>query len=159
MCFDDSNFAAKVIKKTPPNGEKGGEKQYKDYEKNPTLFFLNASSIGIRCKNKHYFHSRHIFSGFCGSFFHLFAPCRYNTPYLPDDEPRLSRQQSLLGGHNELTSVIQVAVHVVSTVHHVHGASDGIDGHVRGFSLVVCSSLSASSVRLSSFRMCHFLVI
>ena len=28
--------------KTPPDGEKGGEKQYKDYEKNPTLFFLNA---------------------------------------------------------------------------------------------------------------------
>jgi hypothetical protein len=30
--------------KTPPDGEKGGEKQYKDYEKNPTLFFLNASA-------------------------------------------------------------------------------------------------------------------
>ena len=32
------------IQKTPPDGEKGGEKQYKDYEKNPTLFFLNASA-------------------------------------------------------------------------------------------------------------------
>jgi hypothetical protein len=25
--------------KTPPDGEKGGEKQYKDYEKNPYLVF------------------------------------------------------------------------------------------------------------------------
>ena len=25
----------KQIQKTPPDGEKGGEKQYKDYEKNP----------------------------------------------------------------------------------------------------------------------------
>ena len=32
----------KTQQKTPPDGEKGGEKQYKDYEKNPTLFFLNA---------------------------------------------------------------------------------------------------------------------
>ena len=32
------------IQKTPPDGEKGGEKQYKDYEKNPILFFLNASA-------------------------------------------------------------------------------------------------------------------
>ena len=70
-----------------------------------------------------------------------------------------TRQQSLLGGHDQLTSVVQVAVHVVSTVHHMHGASSGIDGHVRGFSLVMCSSLSASGMRLSSFRMCHFFVI
>ncbi len=66
------------------------------------------------------------------------------------------RQQSLLGGHNELTSVVQVAVNVVSTVHHVHGAGDGIDGHVRSLGLVMCSSLRASGMRLSSFRMCHF---
>ena len=31
--------------KTPPDGEKGGEKQYKDYEKNPTLFFSQCSRI------------------------------------------------------------------------------------------------------------------
>ena len=37
-------ICGKDNKKTPPNGEKGGEKQYKDYEKNPTLFFLNASA-------------------------------------------------------------------------------------------------------------------
>jgi len=55
-----------------------------------------------------------------------------------------------------LTSVVQIAIDVVSTVHDVHGASDGIDGHVRSFSLVMCSSLCASGVRLSSFRMCHF---
>ena len=33
---------AEQTQKTPPDGEKGGEKQYKDYEKNPTLVFLNA---------------------------------------------------------------------------------------------------------------------
>ena len=63
---------------------------------------------------------------------------------------------SLLGSHDELTSVVQVDIHVVSTVHDMHGAGGGIDGHVRGFSLVMCSSLSASGMRLSSFRMCHF---
>ena len=37
-------FVRAKAQKTPPDGEKGGEKQYKDYEKNPTLFFLNASA-------------------------------------------------------------------------------------------------------------------
>ena len=49
MQVDFENISAQthsaiLNKKTPPDGEKGGEKQYKDYEKNPTLFFLNASA-------------------------------------------------------------------------------------------------------------------
>lgn len=66
------------------------------------------------------------------------------------------RQQSLLGSHHQLTSVVQVAVNVIGSVHDVHRAGHGANGHVRGFSLVMCSSLRASGVRLSSFRMCHF---
>ena len=69
------------------------------------------------------------------------------------------RQQSLLGGHHQLTSVIQVAVNVIGSVHDVHRAGHGANGHVRCFSLVMCSSLRASGVRLSSFRMCHFFII
>ena len=42
--FFVDKFLKTTNKKTPPDGEKGGEKQYKDYEKNPTLFFLNASA-------------------------------------------------------------------------------------------------------------------
>ena len=79
----------------------GGEKQYKDYEKNPLL----------------------------------------------------------LGSDKLFAFVIKVAVHIVSSVSDVHGAGDGIDGHVRSFSLVMCSSLCASGVRLSTFRMCHFTFI
>ena len=39
----------KTQQKTPPDGEKGGEKQYKDYEKNPMLSFVcsfDAANIG-----------------------------------------------------------------------------------------------------------------
>ena len=88
-----------------------------------------------------------------------FCPLEGYSMHGKSDGIVFMRQQSLLGGHDQLTSVVQVAVHVVSTVHHVHGASGRIDGHVRGFSLVMCSSLSASGMRLSSFRMCHFFVI
>ena len=79
----------------------GGEKQYKDYEKNPLL----------------------------------------------------------LGSDKLFTFVIKVAVHIVSSVSDVQGAGDGINGHVRGFGFVMCSSLCASGMRLSTFRMCHFTFI
>jgi hypothetical protein len=117
-----------------------GEKQYKDYEKNPMLLYSLCLSIENGAKISIIF--------ICGTFFPFFPQNGYR--------PQFMRQQSLLGGHNELTSVVQVAVHVVSTVHDVHGSGDGIDGHVGSFSLVMCSSLCASGVRLSSFRMCHF---
>jgi hypothetical protein len=32
-------YRKKTQQKTPPPGEEGGEKQYKDYEKNPYLVF------------------------------------------------------------------------------------------------------------------------
>jgi len=47
MCFVDSEFSGKGIKKTPPIGETGGEKQYKDYEKNPMLLY----SLCLRIEN------------------------------------------------------------------------------------------------------------
>ena len=79
----------------------GGEKQYKDYEKNPLL----------------------------------------------------------LGGHDEFSFVVKVAVNLICSVIDVHGASDRANCHGRDFCLVVSSSLSASGVRLSAFRMCHFTFI
>ncbi len=65
----------------------------------------------------------------------------------------------LLGGHKLLAFVIKVTINIVSSMSDVHGSGDGIDGHVRSFSLVMCSSLCASGVRLSAFRMCHFTFI
>ena len=65
----------------------------------------------------------------------------------------------LLGGNQLFAFVIKVAVHIVRSVADVQGTGDGVDGHVRSFSLVMCSSLCASGVRLSTFRMCHFTFI
>ena len=65
----------------------------------------------------------------------------------------------LLGGNNQFTFVIKVTVNKVSSVSDVHGAGSRIDAHIRSFSLVVSSSLCASGVRLSAFRMCHFTFI
>ena len=65
----------------------------------------------------------------------------------------------LLGGYKLLAFVVKVTVNIVSSMSDVHGSGDGIDGHVRSFCLVVCSSLCASGVRLSAFRMCHFTFI
>jgi hypothetical protein len=93
-------LCAKAHKK-PHWYKPSGEKQYKDYEKNPFLF----------------------------------------------------------GGDNHLAFVIKVTVNIVSSMSDVHGAGNGIDAHVWSFSLVVSSSLCASSVRLSAFRMCHFTFI
>ena len=146
------------ITKTPPLREKGGEKQYKDYEKNPTLFFLNALASKTDAKISIIFFHGTLLDIFL-EIFPIFYPIRVQIALSRPLGAVFTRQQSLLGGHDQLTSVVQVAVHVVSTVHDVHGASGGIDGHVRGFSLVMCSSLSASGMRLSSFRMCHFFVI
>ena len=56
--------------KTPPDGEKGGEKQYKDYEKNPTLFFLNASASKSDAKISIIFIHGTIF----GNFFEFLIP-------------------------------------------------------------------------------------
>ena len=79
----------------------GGEKQYKDYEKNPLL----------------------------------------------------------LGCHDHFSFVLEVTVNIVSSMIDVHGAGHWANGQCRGFSLVVSSSLSASGMRLSAFRMCHFTFI
>mgnify|MGYP007070308219 CR=1 FL=1 len=84
--------------KNPTGHVAGGEKQYKDYEKNPFLF----------------------------------------------------------GCHEHFAFVIKVAVDIVSSVSDMHGAGDGINAHIGGLGLVVSSSLSASGMRLSAFRMCHF---
>ena len=79
----------------------GGEKQYKDYEKNPLL----------------------------------------------------------LGSDQLLAFVIKVAVHIVSSMIDVHRTRHWANCHRRDFSLVMCSSLCASGMRLSTFRMCHFTFI
>jgi len=79
----------------------GGEKQYKDYEKNPLL----------------------------------------------------------LSCHDELSFVVKVAVNIICSVIDVHGAGYWANCQCRDFSLVMRSSLCASGVRLSAFRMCHFTFI
>ena len=94
-------YAPRNDVKKPHWNKPSGEKQYKDYEKNPLL----------------------------------------------------------LGSDKLFAFVIKVAVHIVSSVADVQGAGDGIDGHVRSFGLVMSSSLCASGVRLSTFRMCHFTFI
>ena len=65
----------------------------------------------------------------------------------------------LLGCHHELAFVIKIAVNVICSVIDVHGTSHRANGDGRDFSLVVSSSLCASGVRLSAFRMCHFTFI
>ena len=65
----------------------------------------------------------------------------------------------LLGGYNHFAFVIKVTVNIVGSVSDVHSAGNGIDAHIGSFSLVVSSSLCASGVRLSAFRMCHFTFI
>ena len=84
--------------KKPHRYKPGGEKQYKDYEKNPLL----------------------------------------------------------LGSHDQLAFVIKVAVNIICSVINMHGASNRANRDGRGFSLVMGSSLCASGMRLSAFRMCHF---
>ena len=45
-------------KKTPPTGDVGGEKQYKDYEKNPMLSFVlpfDAANIGKNSDTQRFF--------------------------------------------------------------------------------------------------------
>ena len=65
----------------------------------------------------------------------------------------------LLGCHDEFSFVVKVAVNIICSVIDVHGAGHWANCHRRDFSLVMSSSLCASGVRLSAFRMCHFTFI
>ena len=140
-------------------GKKEGKNNIKIMKKIRLYFFLNALASKTDAKISIIFIHGTLLDYFFGNFFQFLIPSGYKMPFPVHVGAVFRRQQSLLGGHDQLTSVVQVAVHVVSTVHHMHGASGRIDGHVRGFSLIMCSSLSASGMRLSSFRMCHFFVI
>ena len=139
-------------------GKKEGKNNIKIMKK-IRIWFFNALASKSDAKISIIFFHGTLLDIFFGNFFQFLSHQGFKTPFPVHVGAVFTRQQSLLGGHDQLTSVVQVAVHVVSTVHHMHSASGGIDGHVRGFSLVMCSSLSASGMRLSSFRMCHFLVI
>ena len=91
MCL--LNFAIEVAKiekhkqKTPPDGEKGGEKQYKDYEKNPTLFFLNALASKTDAKISIFLFTAHFWT-FFWKFFQIFNPIRVQITL---SRPRWSR--------------------------------------------------------------------
>jgi hypothetical protein len=76
--------------KTPPDGEKGGEKQYKDYEKNPTLFFLNASASKSDAKISIIFIHGTLLDIFLENFPILYPIRMHNIP----SRPRWSRDPS-----------------------------------------------------------------
>ena len=68
-----------IIQKTPPIGETGGEKQYKDYEKNPMLSFIlsfDAANIGI--------------FPICNVFFDFFSKNTKERPHNPEPASRRS---------------------------------------------------------------------
>ena len=84
------------------------------------------------------------------------------TGTLPSGEKQYKDYEKnpfLLGGNNHFSFVIKVAVNIICSVIDVHGASHGANCDRRDFSLVMSSSLCASGVRLSAFRMCHFTFI
>lgn len=65
----------------------------------------------------------------------------------------------LLGSHHQFSLIVHVAVNIVGSMIDVHGTCHWADCQSRGFCFVMSSSFSASGMRLSSFRMCHFTII